>query len=338
MNEEILAMAPKVELHCHVDGSVSAATMQVIMQRSGLSKPDLKTLQSQLSASGHPGSLAKYLAAFRLPNQYLVTLDAIKLAILDVARQAAHEHVIYAELRFSPQVFAQGNLSMRECVSAAVDAKIAAEAKFPIHLGLLLCAMHGRSRADNLQVEQLAVAFKDQGVVGLDLAGDEARDSMSEYRYLFTQARQDGLQYTIHAGETGVAENVLTALSFGASRIGHGIAAVKDSGVLSGVSYYHPLFELCPTSNFQTGAAKSWAEYPIPLFDQYDICWNLNTDNRTVSQTTLTKEWENAAQHCSAVTIARMHEATIDAIRYSFASQELKVEMTEEVNRWYESC
>ena len=157
---------------------------------------------------------------------------------------------------------------------------------------MLLCCMRGRSKEENLLTIEAAAEYRGKGVVGVDLAGAEALYPTENYRDIFSLASKMGLNITIHAGEAAGAESVKAALDFGAKRIGHGVAAARSEGLLDRIKSEDVLIEVCPTSNLQTGAVPSIAAHPLALFQERGIPFALCSDNMTVSDTSVLREWE----------------------------------------------
>ena len=161
---------------------------------------------------------------------------------------------------------------------------------FQVHYGIIVCAMRNHSEEQNLAMLKCAREYLGEGVCALDLAGDESAFPTAQYRNIFREAKRLGMPYTIHSGETGSLENVREAWELGASRIGHGIALKKAPELMKAYARAGIGVEMCPTSNFQTKAAQSWQDYPLRQFLEEGIKVSVNTDNRTVSGTTMTRE------------------------------------------------
>ena len=221
------------------------------------------------------------------------TEKALKLGTFDVIRQLEEQGLFYAELRFAPQHYTRQGLTQQQTVAAVLKGvDMAKKAGFHIQIGILLCMLVNGSPADNQETAELAVAYKDIGIAGLDLAGPESTVPMSEFQLLFHFAYQSGLPFTIHAGECGDYENISRAISFGARRIGHGCAARFSEECMRLLEKEQIVLEMCPTSNVQTKAVPTLAEHPIRMFFDRGIAVTVNTDNMTVSNTTLDKEYE----------------------------------------------
>ena len=285
------AIFPKIDLHLHMDGSLSLPCFQALASESGLSMTDAQ-IREAVMVSDTCQSLPEYLQCFELPTRLLQTEKALTLSTFDLIRNLEAQGLFYAELRFAPQHYTRRGLTQQQTVAAVLKGvDMAKKAGFHIQIGILLCMLVNGSPADNQETTELAVAYKDIGVAGLDLAGPESAVPKSELQPLFLFACQSGLPFTIHAGECGDYENISRAVSFGARRIGHGCAARFSEDCMRLLEKEQIILEICPTSNVQTRAVPSISEHPIRMFFDRGIAVTVNTDNMTVSNTTLDKEY-----------------------------------------------
>ena len=283
---------PKIDLHLHIDGSLSLPCFQTLASNVGLSMTDAQ-IRKAVMVSDTCQSLPEYLQCFELPTRLLQTEKALTLSTFDLIRNLEAQGLFYAELRFAPQHYTRQGLTQQQTVAAVLKGvDMAKKAGFHIRIGILLCMLVNGSPADNQETAELAVAYKDIGIAGLDLAGPESAVPMSEFQLLFHFAYQSGLPFTIHAGECGDYENISRAISFGARRIGHGCAARFSEECMRLLEKEQIVLEMCPTSNVQTKAVPTLAEHPIRMFFDRGIAVTVNTDNMTVSNTTLDKEYE----------------------------------------------
>ena len=282
---------PKIDLHLHIDGSLSLPCFQTLASNVGLSMTDAQ-IRKAVMVSDTCQSLPEYLQCFELPTRLLQTEKALTLSTFDLIRNLEAQGLFYAELRFAPQHYTQQGLTQQQTVAAILKGvDMAKKAGFHIQIGILLCMLVNGSPADNQETAELAVAYKDIGIAGLDLAGPESAVPMSEFQLLFHFAYQSGLPFTIHAGECGDYENISRAISFGARRIGHGCAARFSEDCMRLLEKEQIILEMCPTSNVQTKAVPTLSEHPIRIFFDRGIAVTVNTDNMTVSNTTLDKEY-----------------------------------------------
>lgn len=316
MNEETVRKIPKVELHCHLDGSISLETLEI------LAGGPLEAASVQAPVPCH--SLNQYLQCFSVVLPLLQTEEALQMAAYDVVRQAAEENVIYMEVRFAPAFHCQKGLTERDACRAVIQGLQRGEKDFGVLSRALVCMMRGLSREQNERTLQCALALKDQGVAGLDLAGDEAGYPTEQYRELFKMARDLGLPFTIHSGECGSAENVKDAVEMGAKRVGHGVAAAGHEKLLELCREKNILFEMCPVSNLQTKAVKDLKEYPFLPMMKKGLAVSIHTDNRTVSGTTLTREWMTLLRAFPEICEDTIRKANLSAAEAAFLPEEEK--------------
>lgn len=334
MDSRIVKDLPKVELHCHLDGSVSVRRLKELILSSGDELPE--NWHTCVHAPQICNNLEEYLKPFPLIVKYLQTEKALELAAYDVIAQAAAENVIYIEMRFAPILHCQGGLDCDGVVKAVLSGVKRAEQDFSVKAGVILCLMRGGSDDDNKRVIDAACYFYDNGVAAVDLAGNEAKYPTGKYAGLFELAAAKGLPFTIHAGENGPSENVLTAIEMGASRIGHGLALSDSPKLRKLCAEKNILLELCPASNLQTKAAKSLRDYPINLFLRDGIPVSVNTDNRTVSNTDLTREFMLLSS--LGIDYKLMKIITLKSVEHAFLRETEKRELAKIIDDAYLSC
>ncbi len=313
---------PKIELHCHLDGSLSLPLAQRLLAARGEAYT-LEELQMQMTAPPDCMSLSEYLRCFDLPNEVLQQPQELHEAAYDLAMQAAAENVRYIEVRFAPQFSTAEGLRVPQVLEAVIGGLSQARQETGIASGVIVCAMRGMTEAANSKMLRGAMEWYGSGVVGCDLAGDEAYYPLSEYVSFFEEAKRYGIPFTIHAGECANKDNIRFAVDLGARRIGHGIAMLHDDALQQYCAEHHVAVELCPTSNLQTQAISYLKNYPLCEFMEAGIGVSVNTDNRTVSHTTLTHEMEllQAQFALDEDIFRRIYRASVEA---SFASDEVK--------------
>lgn len=318
MERELLTQIPKVELHCHLDGSISLDFLKSIYSK------DKEELRKEVVAPNICKNLTEYLSCFPLLTRSLNTERSLIEAVLDLAMQAVNENVIYLEIRFSPYYVANEDMSDDQAVQAVLRGIELAQAAYNITIELILCMMRGK---DNCSIYELAYKYYGKGVCGLDLAGNEQKYGFLDQDInILNQAKNDGIPFTLHAGETGNIENVLIAIKLGAKRIGHGIAAAQSKIVCEYLRQENICLELCPTCNIQTRASKSWDSYPLEIFSSRNIKLSINTDNRTVTNTTMTQEFSRIKKYFHLNT-SQLIEFSESAIQAAFLSQEKKTDL-----------
>ena len=228
MNRFIAHNMPKIELHCHLDGSMSLPLIQKLMQQEKKEPLGLEELRKKLVAPMDCSSLAEYLEKFELPLGCLQTKEGLSAAAQDLALSAAKEQVKYLEVRFAPAFSMEQGLSVREILESVRDGLKKAEEKADILTGMIVCTMRNLETEKNIAMLKEAREFLGNGVVACDLAGDEKAYPTAAFADVFATAKKYGMPYTIHAGECGSREEIRTAIELGTSRIGHGIAMSGD--------------------------------------------------------------------------------------------------------------
>ena len=284
MTREDIIKLPKVELHCHLDGSLSQGFVE-----KRLGRPVGK---EELSVSDDCTSLAEYLEKFDLPGQCLRDEEGLEEAGYDVLRSMKQENVIYSEIRFAPLLSETEDMNCNKVIEAVLKGLERGKKEFGIDFGLIVCAMRHHSEEMNWRMIRTAREYLGSGVCAADLAGAEALYPMSEFMDIFTETKKMGMPFTLHAGECGNPQNVIDSINVGAGRIGHGIAMRGNQEIRKMVKKAGIGIEMCPISNLQTKSVNSMAEYPMREFLDAGLKVSVNTDNRTVSNTSLTKELE----------------------------------------------
>lgn len=279
---EVMEKLPKIDLHCHLDGSLTQGCIQELLGR--------RVEMEELQVDADCRSLTEYLEKFRLPLSCLQTEGGLKRGGYDFMENVAKDGIAYLEVRFAPQLSVNENLDCRRVIESVLEGLEKGAREYHIDYGVIVCAMRHHGEAENLQMMRDAREYLGQGVCGADLAGDEASYPMKNFRNLFREVKILGLPFTIHAGECGSVENVMEAMECGARRIGHGIALRGHDEEIRICRERGIGIEMCPISNLQTKAVKSKAEYPMREFLDQGLMVTINTDNRTVSDTTIGKE------------------------------------------------
>ena len=293
---------PRLDLHCHLDGSLSQGCIEELLGRS----VKLEELQADMDCQ----SLAEYLEKFEIPLECLQTEKGLERAGYDLMKSAASDQVDYIEARFAPLFSGQRGLSTEQVID----------------YGVIVCAMRHEKEEANLQMLKAAREFLGNGVCAADLAGNEAAFPMSQFMNLFAEVKRMEMPFTLHAGECGSVQNILDAVQCGASRVGHGIALRGQKEAIRICRDRHIGIEMCPLSNMQTKAVKDPADYPIQEFLRENLLVTINTDNRMVSQTTLEKEFAFLREQY-AVTREQEVQMTKNAIEVAFASDEVKAQL-----------
>lgn len=283
-----------IDLHLHFDGSLLPRTVLELAQEQGILLPakEPDELKLFLTAPENCESLNEYLEKFDLPLKVLQTREAVRKAMYILVSSLKEQGMLYAEIRFAPQLHTKKGLTQERVVQAALLGMQEALAGSFFRCKLILCCMRGAdNREENLLTVRTAAAFLGRGVAALDLAGAEALYPTEEFAEVFSLARELGVPFTIHAGEADGPESIEAALSFGASRIGHGVRVTEKPELLERLREQRIPLEMCPSSNVQTKAVPSLSQHPVLKFLRQGLCVTVNTDNMTVSDTTIEKEF-----------------------------------------------
>lgn len=279
-----------IDLHLHLDGSLPP---EIVPTLAGLAKVPLpENLEAALKVPADCQDLNDCLRCFELPLALLQSGEALQLAAYELGRVLATQGLLYAEVRFAPQLHTRHGLRQEQAVQAVLAGLAQAEKESPdFHSQAILCCMRGGGQAENQETIELTAQYLGQGVCAADLAGAEGLYPTADYRNIFARAKDLGLPFTIHAGEAAGPESVRTAVELGAARIGHGVHALADEALTDLLAEREIPLELCFTSNLQTKAVASPEEFPLRAFLQRGVRATLNTDNLTVSDTTLREEF-----------------------------------------------
>ena len=283
-----------IDLHLHLDGSVTAEDAIFLAERSSIELPkhSAEALRGYLTAPKRCADLKEYLERFEIPLKLLERPENVAYATRSLVKRLAASGMRYAEIRFAPGLLTAGGVSQREVAVTACQAFVAAKEEFGLEGGLIFCAMRAGALTpqENEETARLSAEFLGKGVVGIDLAGDEAKDFPSDHARVFAVAREAGVPITIHAGEAGGADKIRDAIALGARRIGHGVRCVEDGNLVAELKEKGIALETCYTSNLNTGACTE-RTFPLRALMRRGVRVTLNTDNMTVSDTDLATEY-----------------------------------------------
>jgi len=295
---ERLRRLPKAELHCHLDGSVRPATLLELGAEQGVRMPraDADGLRDYMLVRDAQ-TLEEYLKRFEVTLSVMQTESALERIAYELAVDAADEGVRYIEVRYAPVLNVRRGLALGAAVEAPLRGLARAERERGIIGRVIVCGIRTMDPAVSLEVARLAVAYRKRGVVGFDLAGGEAGFPASQHAAAFFHAREHDLACTCHAGEGDGPESVRQALHVcGAHRVGHATRLIEDESLTDYVNDRRIALEICLTSNVQTRAARSYDAHPFREYFDRGLNVVLNTDNRLMSGTTLSDEYEHAAR------------------------------------------
>ena len=340
--------APKALLHDHLDGGLRPATIVDLAAEygyGGLPTTDPAELETWMRRGADRKSLELYLETFAHTVAVLQERDAIIRVAAECAEDLAADGVVYAEVRYAPELSTERGLTLDEVVDANLEgfmigSRRAEEAGRPIVMKMLVTAM--RQAARSVEVAECAVRWRDAGVVGFDIAGPEAGYRPTRHLDAFEYIRRENFHITIHAGESFGPPSIWEALQFcGAERLGHGVRIVDDIRTRSDGSVELgrlaafvrdrriPL-EMCPTSNVHTGAATSVREHPFDLLRRLRYRVTVNTDNRLMSGVTLSSEFA-ALEEAFSIGLGEMEWLTINALKSAFAPFDERLRLINEV-------
>lgn len=269
----------KVELHLHLDGSVKVST---ISKMANLDYSYVK--KKMIIEQEKTEDLTTYLEKFDFPIKFMQTYDNLKLIAKDLIDQLIEDNVVYAEVRFAPIKHTLQGLDLDSVIMAVLSGLMSDKVKTK----LILCMMRGDSEENNLKIIELAKKYN----LPIDLAGDEKRFPNELYEKLFVKIRNYNLMYTIHAGESRGSKSIISALDMKTKRLGHGVKIENNSELIERIKKDNITLEICPTSNINTRCFSDIKYHPIYEYYKKGINISINTDNRTVSNTTLNKEYE----------------------------------------------
>lgn len=288
----ILQNIPKIELHCHLDGSIRPSTLFELAKALSLDENmSFDAFEKRIHVDENCQSLVDYLKCFELPIQVMQTKANLSRIATELIEDVSKTNVKYIEVRFAPHLHLDKGLTFEEVVSSVLEGLERGKALTGTRYNLILCCMRHLPPSISMEVVNQGLPFLGKGVVAIDLAGDEAHYPPNLHAEAFQLAKDLGYHITVHAGETGSAQNVLDAIeNLRAERIGHGLALKDDVNAYAMVKKSGTPLEMCPTSNLQTQGVKSISEHPILRFLKDGLQATLNTDNMTVSGITLESE------------------------------------------------
>ncbi|MBN1150635.1 adenosine deaminase [candidate division WOR-3 bacterium] len=330
LSREIIRAMPKVDLHQHLDGCLRPQTIIDLAKIDKVELPynDPSELREYLQRGARRGSLPLYLEGFAVTTSVLQTHESLQRVAFEVVEDNFRDGVVYSELRFAPVLHTSRGLSQDEIMKAVLQGMEEAGKKFNCSWGLIVCAM--RDRSDSLEEAKLAVKFRDKGVVGFDLAGEEAGYPPKDHLEAFNYCKKSNFNITVHAGEAFGVDSIWQALQYcGAHRIGHGTKLVQDmeinqegeveriGQVASYVLDHRIPLEVCLSSNVQTKAAESFEKHPFIIFNKMQYRVFLNTDNTLMSETSMTNEFVKAVEHYN-LTMRDLEKLIINAMKSAF--------------------
>ncbi|MFJ6908438.1 adenosine deaminase [Streptomyces griseoluteus] len=342
IDTETLRRLPKAVLHDHLDGGLRPATVIELAAAVGHTLPttDPDELAAWYVEAAGSGDLVRYIGTFEHTLAVMQTREGLLRVAEEYVLDLAADGVVYAEVRYAPELNTRAGLSLAEVVETVQEGLAAGMAKAaaagtPVRVGTLLCGMRMFDRVG--EAAELAVTYRDAGVVGFDIAGAEDGFPPADHLAAFEHLRAESVPFTIHAGEAYGLPSIHQAVQVcGAQRLGHGVRITEDIvdgklGRLAGwVRDRRIALEMCPTSNLQTGCATSIAEHPITALKDLGFRVTLNTDNRLVSGTTMTREMGLLVEE-AGWTAKDLRTVTVNAVKSAFIPFDERKALIEDV-------
>jgi len=329
-----LQKIPKIELHYHLDGSVSAATLIDVAIHDEIVLPtyNSKELEKLLRADESCVSLANYLSKFDLPLKCMQTEYALEYISYKAIEDVSKQNVKYIEIRFAPQLHTIKGLDIYQVTNSVICGLQKGEKEYNVISRIIIVCLRSDDLAKNIEVLELTNRLLGNYVVGIDLAGDELKNPPNNFMDLFDQAKKLGIPITIHAGEAAGPDNVRKSIeNLHATRIGHGISSREDSNLIDLIRKKSIYLELCITSNVQTKAVKSWKDHPVKEFYDCGIKITINTDNSAISNTNLSEEYSKLIS-LYGFTLSDLHAIILNGLDAAFISERMKNDLRAKIN------
>ena len=318
MLEKEFLNRPKIDLHCHLDGSLVLGSMSEILGR--------EVRKEEIQVSDNCTSLAEYLQKFDIPISCIQTEAGLKKSAKDFLLGLKKDNIKYVEARFAPFFSCGEGLSYKQIMESVLDGLKEASEETGILYQVIACNMRHLDEETNIRMMRECREFLGEGLCAIDLAGDEKSMPNALFGNLFEEAKKLDYSYTIHAGECGSVQCIKDAVEMGAKRIGHGIAMMGNTEVQKLVASKRIGVEMCPISNYQTKALQPEQTYPVREFVKAGVLATINTDNRTVSNTSITKEMEFLNQKCG-ISEEELYQCQMNAVDVAFCDDAMKHEI-----------
>jgi adenosine deaminase len=318
--DEIIARMPKAELHVHLDGCLRLSTILDLARQQSIDLPvPAEALREACVVPEECPSLAAYIDRFVIPLTVLQEPEALERVVYELCEDAGNENVRYIEPRFAPSLLNRREMSIDGAIAAACRGWEAGSKDFGLEGGLILCAMRHRPPDQNLEVARQGEKYLGRGVVGFDIAGDEAPHPILDHLDALLYAKAAGYGMTAHAGEGAGAESVRAAVEVvGVSRVGHGTRSREDPSLLPVLRERMVSLDMCPRSNVQTKSVPRLESHPIRFYYDYGIPVTVSTDSRTCSDTSVTLEMQRI-RHALAFEVEELWQMTLTALDVGFA-------------------
>lgn len=321
--KEFYRTLPKVDLHRHLEGSLRLSTLLEVGHSHGLSLPNTSRLRELVQIGDEePFTIENFLSKFETLRLFYRSPEIIARLTREAIADAAADNVRYLELRFTPAALGRAeHFPLTEVMDWVIDGAQKAEREFGVTTRLIASVNRHEGPDLAAQVAQVAADRAGKGIIGLDLAGNEAAFSALAFGGVFREARQAGLRITAHAGEWGGAQNVVEAITqLGAERIGHGVRVLEDPAATALARERQIAFEVCITSNFQSGVVPALSVHPLPRMLSLGLNVTINSDDPSISQIRLSDEYRLACEDLG-LSLATLRGRVLAALRAAFISE-----------------
>ena len=329
MDLDFFRRLPKAELHCHLDGSLRPDTILELAAEQDIELPAKNSdeLRAIISIGDRVRSLEHYIDRFEIPLNVLQTPEALERVAYELAEDAWNDGVRYIEVRYSPSLHTRKDMTGGDSIEAVKRGLDRAEADLNIRTGIIICGIRNISPEISLRLADLAVQFKHKGVVGFDLAGAEENFPAKHHQEAFFMILKNNINTTLHAGEAFGPDSIHQAIHYcGAHRIGHGTRLLEDQDLMHYVNDHRIALEVCLLSNVQTRTVRSLEEHPFKYYFEQGIRVTLNTDNRLVSNTTLSEEYLRAKETFD-LSLNDFRDIIINGFKSAFLSHQERRDM-----------
>jgi len=326
---ELIKQLPKVELHCHLDGSLRVDTIIDLAKKNDIDLPTFNyhRLNELISLKSQKINLEKYIALFDITLSVMQNKNSLERISYELMEDLSKDSVVYAEIRFSPILHTKNRLTIEDALRSVKIGLEKGSKKFGIKYGIIICGIRSIDPSVSIKLANLAVDYKNNGVVGFDLAGAEYNYPAKKHKEAFYIIRNNNINTTIHAGEAFGPKSIHQAIhTCGANRIGHGIRLLEDPDLMSFINDHRICLEICLTSNYHTGAVKSLEDHPFKFYYDNGLRVSINTDNRLISGTNLSEEYFLASQ-LFKLKIEDIREIIIMSMKSAFIPHQIKKKM-----------
>jgi adenosine deaminase len=331
---ELLRALPKTDLHCHLDGSLRLATILQLaeQQKTRLPGDTPEALAKAMHMGQNCESLEDYLTAFDITLSVLQTEEALYRAAYELAVDCAAENVRYLEVRYAPVLHTRNGLKPTTIVDAVLEGLRVAKRETGVKSSVIICGIRHIDPRTSLRLAELAVAYKNRGVVGYDLAGAEEGYPSKDHHDAFQLILNNNVNVTIHAGEAFGPESIAQAVHYcGAHRIGHGVRLRENGDLLNYVNDHRIPLEMCPSSNVQTRSVADFESHPLKFYFDFGLRVTVNTDNRLITDTTATNElW--LCHERMGFTLGDLTEVIVQGFKSAFLPFREKADLLKQVN------